>query len=216
MKGFLRNVAGRSIACFVKNMGAHIPPTILWTAGSMIPTELQRRTSLGRNPMEPLMDLRNLLEEEVAMCNYPLKSTNLQSPARKWNMLSTRRSVSIKTATVMIQTHPEKMGWVLLGIYMLDLTVINQKLSTIWVRLKLPTCNADYEKTDLQSVDSTNCSHLSLQDQNKLLELLTELEELFGNGIPRVYHHAGWNKTPTKEGTSDSCHHTTKTSERPP
>ena len=39
--------------------------------------------------------------------------------------------------------------------------------------------DAKYEKADLQSVVSTNCSHLSLQDQNKLLELLTEFEELF-------------------------------------
>jgi hypothetical protein len=67
MNGFPRNVARRSIACFVKSMGAHIPPTILWTAGSTTPTEPQRRTSMGRNPMEPLMDLRDLLEEEVAM-----------------------------------------------------------------------------------------------------------------------------------------------------
>jgi hypothetical protein len=36
-----------------------------------------------------------------------------------------------------------------------------------------------YKMADLQSVVSTNCSHLSLQDQNKLLELLTEFEELF-------------------------------------
>ena len=36
-----------------------------------------------------------------------------------------------------------------------------------------------YEKADLQSVVSTNCTHLSLQDQNKLLELPTEYEELF-------------------------------------
>ncbi len=39
--------------------------------------------------------------------------------------------------------------------------------------------DAKYEKADLQSVVSTNCIHLSLQDQNKLLELLTEYEELF-------------------------------------
>ena len=37
---------------------------------------------------------------------------------------------------------------------------------------------AKYEKADLQSVVSTNCSHISLQDQNKLLELLTDFEEL--------------------------------------
>ena len=36
-----------------------------------------------------------------------------------------------------------------------------------------------YEKADLQSVVSANCTHLSLPDQNKLLELLTEYEELF-------------------------------------
>ncbi len=39
--------------------------------------------------------------------------------------------------------------------------------------------DAKYEKVDVQSVVSTNCSHLSLRDQNKLLELLTEFEELF-------------------------------------
>ncbi len=32
---------------------------------------------------------------------------------------------------------------------------------------------------DLQSVVSTNCFHLRLQDQTRLLELLTEFEELF-------------------------------------
>jgi hypothetical protein len=74
--GFPRNFAGRSIACFVKSMGVHTPPTILWTAGSMSPTVTQRRPSMGRNPMDPLVDLRDLLEEEVSMCNYPLKSTN--------------------------------------------------------------------------------------------------------------------------------------------
>ena len=39
--------------------------------------------------------------------------------------------------------------------------------------------DAKYEKADLQSVVSANCTHLSLQDQNKLLELLTEFEERF-------------------------------------
>ncbi len=38
--------------------------------------------------------------------------------------------------------------------------------------------DAKYDKADLQSVVSTNCSHLSLQDQNKLLELLKEFEKL--------------------------------------
>ena len=39
--------------------------------------------------------------------------------------------------------------------------------------------DAKYEKADLQSVVSANCTHLSLQDQNKFLELLTEYGELF-------------------------------------
>ena len=39
--------------------------------------------------------------------------------------------------------------------------------------------DAKYGKADLQSVVSTNCTHISLQDQNKLLELLVEFEELF-------------------------------------
>jgi hypothetical protein len=37
--------------------------------------------------------------------------------------------------------------------------------------------DAKYEKADLQSVVSINCSHLSLQDQNRLLELLMELRD---------------------------------------
>jgi len=36
-----------------------------------------------------------------------------------------------------------------------------------------------YEKADLQLVVSTNCTHRSLQDQNKLPELLKEFEEHF-------------------------------------
>jgi hypothetical protein len=43
----------------------------------------------------------------------------------------------------------------------------------------VPILDATFEKADLQSVVSTNCTHLSLQDQNKLLELLIEFEELF-------------------------------------
>eukprot|EP00804_Cyclotella_cryptica_P021312 CCRYP_001568-RA/>CCRYP_001568-RA protein AED:0.37 eAED:0.39 QI:0/0/0/1/0/0/2/0/394 len=58
--------------------------------------------------------------------------------------------------------------------------------------------DAKYEKADLQSVVSTNCTHLSLQDQNKLLELLTEFEELFDGTL------GDWNTEPVslelKEG----------------
>ena len=36
--------------------------------------------------------------------------------------------------------------------------------------------DAKYEKADLQSVVSTNCTHLSPQDQSKLLELLRLVE----------------------------------------
>jgi hypothetical protein len=49
----------------------------------MIPMVPLRNLSKGRNPMEPLVDPRDLLEEEVAMRNYPLKSTNLRSPIGK-------------------------------------------------------------------------------------------------------------------------------------
>ena len=59
--------------------------------------------------------------------------------------------------------------------------------------------DAENEKADLQSVVSTNCTHLSLQDQNKLLELLTEFEELFDGTL------GDWNTKPVsfelKEGT---------------
>ena len=39
--------------------------------------------------------------------------------------------------------------------------------------------DAKYEKADRQSVVSTNYTHLSLQDQNTLLELLVEFKEFF-------------------------------------
>ena len=39
--------------------------------------------------------------------------------------------------------------------------------------------DAKYEKADLQLVFSANCTHLSLRDQDKLLELLIDFEELF-------------------------------------
>ncbi len=58
--------------------------------------------------------------------------------------------------------------------------------------------DAKYEKADLQSIVSTNCTHLSLQDQNSLLELLAEFEELFGGTL------GDWNTEPVsfelKEG----------------
>jgi hypothetical protein len=39
--------------------------------------------------------------------------------------------------------------------------------------------DAKYEKADLRSVVDEHCKHLSLYDQNKLLDLLTEFEDLF-------------------------------------
>ena len=55
-----------------------------------------------------------------------------------------------------------------------------------------------YEKADLQSVVSANCTHQSLQKQKKLLELLTKFEELFDGTL------GDWNTEPVsfelKEG----------------
>eukprot|EP00804_Cyclotella_cryptica_P004753 CCRYP_016234-RA/>CCRYP_016234-RA protein AED:0.21 eAED:0.21 QI:0/-1/0/1/-1/1/1/0/111 len=63
--------------------------------------------------------------------------------------------------------------------------------------------DANYKKADLQSIVCTNCTHLSLQDQNSLLELLTEFEELFVGTL------GDWNTEPMslelKEGTKP-CH----------
>ena len=39
--------------------------------------------------------------------------------------------------------------------------------------------DANHEKADLQSVVRDNCNHLALHEQNKLLDLLTEYEDLF-------------------------------------
>ena len=67
--------------------------------------------------------------------------------------------------------------------------------ATKWV---VNILDAKYEKADLQSIVSANCTHLSLQDQNLLLELLTEFEELFDGTL------GDWNTEPVsfelKEG----------------
>ena len=80
---FLRDVAQRGIALSARNIGARIPPITLRTAGSMSPMGRLRRTSRELDLLDPLVEPRDLLEEEVAMCNYPLKSTNLRNPTRK-------------------------------------------------------------------------------------------------------------------------------------
>eukprot|EP00804_Cyclotella_cryptica_P029200 CCRYP_005341-RC/>CCRYP_005341-RC protein AED:0.41 eAED:0.42 QI:0/0/0/1/0/0/3/0/475 len=58
--------------------------------------------------------------------------------------------------------------------------------------------DAKYEKADLQSVVDNNCPHLSLQDQNKLLELLRKYKDLFDGTL------GDWNTEPVsfklKEG----------------
>ncbi len=43
--------------------------------------------------------------------------------------------------------------------------------------------DAKYEKADLQAVVSANCTHLSLGQQEQLLEVLTEFEDLFNGTL---------------------------------
>ena len=43
--------------------------------------------------------------------------------------------------------------------------------------------NAKYEKTDLQEVVSTNCTHPSPSQQEKLLEVLIKFEDLFNRTL---------------------------------
>ncbi len=66
-----------------------------------------------------------------------------------------------------------------------------------WQVVHIP--DANYEKAGLQSILSTNCIHLSLQDQKLLLELFTEFEELFDGTL------GDWDTEPVslelKEGT---------------
>ena len=68
--------------------------------------------------------------------------------------------------------------------------------ATQWV---VHILDAKYEKADLQSIVSANCTHISLQDQNLLLKLLIEFEERFDGAW------GDWNTKPVsfelKEGT---------------
>jgi hypothetical protein len=58
--------------------------------------------------------------------------------------------------------------------------------------------DAKYEKADLHSMVDEHCKHLPLPDQNKLLDLLTEYEDLFDGTLGE------WNTEPVhlelKEG----------------
>ena len=138
MTGFQKDATQRSKCSLCKKQGG-THTTHIRTARSMIPMGPLRRTSKGQNQLEPLMDPRDLLKEEVAMHNYPLKSTNLKSPTRKWNTpWQNRRSASVtKQAIATIQTHREMMGWGVIGIYIVNQTVI-KNLPIILVRLKQP------------------------------------------------------------------------------
>ena len=63
--------------------------------------------------------------------------------------------------------------------------------------------DARYEKADLQSVVDTICPHLSLPDQNKLLDLLTKYEDLFDGTL------GDWNTEPVSYDIKDGAkpHH---------
>ena len=50
--------------------------------------------------------------------------------------------------------------------------------------------DAKYEKAEIHSAVDTNCPHLSLPDQNKLLDLLTKYENLFDGTL------GDWNTEP--------------------
>ena len=65
-----------SYLTWLRILGAHVPLVTLRQAGSTNPMEPHRRNSMGRKPAEPLVDPRDLIKEEVAMHNYPLKSRN--------------------------------------------------------------------------------------------------------------------------------------------
>ena len=59
--------------------------------------------------------------------------------------------------------------------------------------------DAKYKKADLLSVVDTNCPHLSLPDQNKLLHLLTKYEDLFDS------IQGDWNTEPVSFNLKDGA-----------
>jgi len=74
MKGFPRDIARKNSVCFASNMRTNTRPITPRNAGTTNPMAPQRRTSMGRMLVENLMNPRNLIDEEVAMHNYPLRS----------------------------------------------------------------------------------------------------------------------------------------------
>ena len=51
-----------------------------------------------------------------------------------------KKKRKVTTVTMTIPTHPEMMGQVVLGMYVVDMNVINKHLSITLVQVKLPTC----------------------------------------------------------------------------
>jgi hypothetical protein len=59
-----------------RNLGAHVPPVTLRQAGSKNPMESPLNKFSRKKASGASRGPENLIEEEVAMCNYPLKSRN--------------------------------------------------------------------------------------------------------------------------------------------
>ena len=71
-----------------------------------------------------------------------------------------------------------------------NMSMAHEPQSTHEVTQVVHILDAKYKKAYLQSVDSANCTHLSLQDQNKLLGLLIEFEKHFDETL------GDWNTEP--------------------
>ena len=120
-----------------RNLGAHVPPVTLRYAGCTTPMEsplnkFSRKKASGasRGPEKPHRGGSSYAQLSV-------KIEKLNSPLRKWNALSVKRSASVTTATATetTTTHPRMICWGVLGMYVKDITVINRKLSITLVTL---------------------------------------------------------------------------------
>ena len=120
-----------------RNLGAHVPPVTLPHAGSTHPMESPQKKFNGKKASGASHGPKRPHQGGSSYEKLSIKIEKLNSPIRKWNALSVKRSASITTATATVTTpaHPRMICCGVLAMYVKDTTVINRKQSITLVIL---------------------------------------------------------------------------------
>eukprot|EP00804_Cyclotella_cryptica_P019470 CCRYP_006636-RA/>CCRYP_006636-RA protein AED:0.47 eAED:0.67 QI:0/0/0/1/1/1/2/0/286 len=120
---------------------------------------------LGSNTLKELGIVLDFQTKEITVDDISL-------PMRDINKLKTRATVD--------------KAWTMNNSIYQD---VKEPQSTLEVTKRLiKILDAKYEQADLRAIVRDNCTHLSVPEQTRLLELLQELEELFSGKLEKPWH----------------------------